>query len=76
MATTMLHVCIDEEIEAQATETLAALGLSMSDAVRAFLVRVVAEQRLPLPLEMPTAETRAAMAAADAIAGTRRDCGL
>ena len=36
-ATTMVHVRVSEEIKAQATETLAAMGLSVSDAVRVFL---------------------------------------
>ena len=68
----MIHVRVDEEVKAQATEALAAMGLSMSDAVRVFLTRVVAEQRLPFPLEVPNAATQAAMAEADEIARTRR----
>ncbi len=36
-ATTMIHVRVDEHIKAQATETLAAMGLSVSDAVRQVL---------------------------------------
>ena len=32
--TTMVHVRVDEQIKTQATETLAAMGLSVSDAVR------------------------------------------
>lgn len=40
--TTMVHVRVDEQIKAQATETLAAMGLSVSDAVRVFLMRVSA----------------------------------
>jgi DNA-damage-inducible protein J len=68
MATTsMIHVRIDEQVKAQATATLAAMGLAMSDAVRVFLMRVTAEQRLPFALEAPNAETRAAMAEADTI---------
>ena len=70
--TTMVHVRVDEQIKAQATETLAAMGLSISDAVRVFLMRVVAEQQLPFALKVPNAETRAAMAEADEIARTRR----
>ena len=46
-ATSMVHVCVDEHLKTQATETLAAMGLSLSDAVRVFLTRVVAEQQLP-----------------------------
>jgi DNA-damage-inducible protein J len=68
--TTMVHVRVDEHLKAQATETLAAMGLSVSDAVRVFLLRVVAEQQLPFALTVPNAATRAAMAEADAIAHT------
>ena len=70
--TTMVHVRVDENIKAQATETLAAMGLSVSDAVRVFLMRVVAEQQMPFAIKAPNAQTRAAMAEADTIAGTRR----
>jgi DNA-damage-inducible protein J len=59
--TTMVHVRVDDETKAQATEALAALGLSVSDAVRIFLKRVVAEQAMPLELKVPNAETKAAM---------------
>ena len=72
MATTMVHVRIDEHLKVQAAETLAAMGLSVSDAVRVFLTRVVAEQQLPFALKVPNAETRAAMAEADEITRTRR----
>jgi DNA-damage-inducible protein J len=70
--TTMVHVRVDEQIKAQATETLAAMGLTISDAVRVFLMRVVAEQQMPFAIKAPNAETRAAMAEADEIARTRR----
>ena len=69
--TTMVHVRVDEQVKAQATETLAAMGLSVSDAVRVFLMRVVAEQQMPFALKAPNAETRVAMAEADEIARTR-----
>ncbi len=69
--TTMVHVRVDEQVKVQATETLAAMGLSVSDAVRVFLMRVVAEQQMPFALKAPNAETRAAMAEADEIARTR-----
>ncbi len=73
MATTaMIHVRVDEQVKAQATATLAAMGLSVSDAVRVFLMRVVAEQQLPFTLKVPNAETQSAMKEADEIARTRR----
>lgn len=70
--TTMVHVRVDEQIKAQATETLASMGLSVSDAVRVFLMRVVADKQMPFMLKAPNAETRAAMAEADEIARTHR----
>jgi len=70
--TTMVHVRVDEHIKAQAAETLAAMGLSVSDAVRVFLTRVVAEKQLPFALQVPNVETRAAMAEADEMARVRR----
>ncbi|WP_156967994.1 type II toxin-antitoxin system RelB/DinJ family antitoxin [Methylosinus sp. PW1] len=70
--TSMLHVRVDDETKAQATAALNAMGLSVSDAVRLFLHRVVAEQAFPLELKAPNAETRSAMAEAEEIARTRR----
>lgn len=71
-ASTMVHVRVDGQIKAQAHEALAAMGLSVSDAVRVFLMRVVAEKQMPFALKVPNVETRAAMAEADEIAHTRR----
>ena len=59
--TTMVHVRVDEHIKTQATETLAAMGLTVSDAIRVFHTRVVAEQQLPFALKAPNAGNRAAM---------------
>ena len=61
MATSMLHVRLDDELKAKATDALAAMGLSASDAVRMLFHRIVAEQAFPLELKVPNAETRAAM---------------
>ena len=70
--TTMVHVRVDQHIKTQATKTLAAMGLSVSDAVRVFLMRVVADQQMPFALKVPNVETLAAMAEADEIVRTRR----
>jgi DNA-damage-inducible protein J len=70
--TAMVHVRINEQIKTQAAETLAEMGLSISDAVRVFLTRVVAEKQMPFTLKVPNAETRAAMAEADEIVRTHR----
>ena len=72
MATTsMVHVRVDEHIKAQATETLAGMGLSVSDAVRVFLTRIVADQQLPFTLQAPNAQTRAAMQEARTLSKAR-----
>ena len=71
-ATTMVHVRIEESIKAEATETLASMGLSVSDAVRVFLTRVVADRQLPFELKAPNADTRAAMKESRALMAARR----
>lgn len=48
--TSMLHVRVDDELKAQATETLANVGLTLSDAVRILLTRVAREGGLPAGL--------------------------
>jgi DNA-damage-inducible protein J len=68
---TMLHVRVDDEIKAQATEALASMGLSVSDAVRILLKRVISDQAFPLELKVPNAETRAAMEEARAMIKAR-----
>ena len=65
MATSMVHVRVDEKVKAKAAKTLAAMGMSVSDAVRIMLVRVAAEQALPFELKVPKAATAKAMQAAD-----------
>jgi len=61
----MLHVRMDEEVKAKATDALAAMGLSASDAVRILFHRIVADQGFPLELKVPNKATREAMAEAD-----------
>lgn len=70
--TSMLHIRVDDDIKEQATQTLAAMGLSMSDAVRLFLRRVVIDQAFPLQLKVPNAETLAAMEESRAMMAKRR----
>ena len=50
--TTMLHGSVDEQIKTQAAETLAAMGLNVSDAVRVFLTLVVIVKQLPFALKV------------------------
>lgn len=48
--TSMLHVRVDDDLKAQASEALAGVGLTLSDAVRILLTRVAAEGGLPAGL--------------------------
>jgi DNA-damage-inducible protein J len=63
MATdTVVRARIDTATKDQATEALAAMGLSVSDAIRLLLVRVAADKEFPFPVKVPNAITRKAMA--------------
>ena len=48
--TSMLHVRIDDALKTEAAERLADLGLTVSDAVRILLTRIVPEGGLPAGL--------------------------
>ena len=48
--TSMLHVRVDDQLKAQASDALAGVGLTLSDAVRILLIRVAAEGGLPAGL--------------------------
>ena len=71
MATTMVHVRVDEKTKRSAAKTFAGMGISVSDAVRMLLVRVAAEKALPFDVKVPNATTVRAMRAADKGKGKR-----
>ena len=71
MANTMVHVRIDEKTKQPAAKTPAAMGMSLSDAVRMMLVRVAVEKALPFEVRVPNATTVKAMRAADRGVGKR-----
>ncbi|WP_026349247.1 type II toxin-antitoxin system RelB/DinJ family antitoxin [Arsukibacterium perlucidum] len=50
MATSMLHVRVDNELKADAAAKLADVGLTVSDAVRILLTRISKEGGLPAGL--------------------------
>jgi DNA-damage-inducible protein J len=52
---------IDAETKRKAAEALAAMGLSLSDAIRLLLMRVADEKRLPFDPNPPNAASVAAM---------------
>ena len=71
MASTMVHARIDQRTKERAAKTLAAMGISVSDAVRMLLVRVAAEKALPFEVKVPNAATREAIAELEAGKGKR-----
>jgi DNA-damage-inducible protein J len=71
MATTMVHIRVDQKTKQRAAKTLAAAGMSVSDAVRMLLVRVATEKALPFEVKVPNATTAKAMRAAGRGQGKR-----
>jgi len=51
--TSMLHVRVDDQLKAQASDALAGVDLTLSDAVCILLTRVVTEGGLPVGLASP-----------------------
>jgi DNA-damage-inducible protein J len=70
---TVVRARIDAQVKEKAAKVLADMGLSVSDAIRLLLVRVAAEKVLPFEIEVPNAETRAAMAELEQGAGASFD---
>lgn len=52
--TSMIHVRVDDQLKTDASEALAGVGLTVSDAVRILLTRVAAEGGLPAGLTADT----------------------
>lgn len=66
LANDSVRARIDSNTKLAATQALAAMGLSVSDAIRMMLHRIAAEKRLPFDVTVPNAESQAAMAELDA----------
>jgi len=62
---------IDSATKERAADALAAMGLSISDAIRLLMLRVVDERRLPFEVKAPNATTRKAIAELEAGKGKR-----
>ena len=62
---------IDCETKASASAALAAMGLSVSDAIRMLLRRVADEKRLPFEVSVPNVESVAAIRELEAGKGKR-----
>ena len=68
---TVVRARIDSDTKARATETLQAMGLSVSDAIRLLLLRVADEKRLPFTVQTPNATTARAVKELDEGRGKR-----
>ena len=68
---TYVRARIDTEAKVRATEALAAMGLSISDAIRLLMLRVADERRLPFEVKAPNASTRKTIAELEAGKGKR-----
>jgi DNA-damage-inducible protein J len=65
MATDMVHIRVDGKVKKKAAKTLAAMGLTVSDAVRLLLTRVAAEKAMPFDVRVPNRATLAAIEAGE-----------
>ena len=63
-AAEVVRARIDAKLKKEATDVLGAMGLSVSDAIRMMLIRVVADRSLPFEVRSPNRETEAALQAA------------
>ncbi len=66
---TYVRARIDPVTKARATDALADMGLSVSDAIRLLMLRVADERRLPFEVRVPNKKTLAAMAELEAGGG-------
>ena len=64
---------IDSATKEKATEALARMGLSVSDAIRLLLVRIASDEEFPFPIKTPNVGTRAAMGELEEGKGKRFD---
>ncbi len=64
-ATEVVRARIDSKLKRQANVVLSKMGLSVSDAIRMMLVRVVAERALPFDVSIPNRETQDAIQASE-----------
>ena len=61
-ADAIVRARIDAATKERAASALAAMGLSISDAIRLLMLRIADERRLPFEVKVPNAETIRAMA--------------
>ena len=70
-ADTYVRARIDSATKERVADALAAMGLSISDAIRLLMLRIVDERRLPFEVKAPNAAIRKASAELEAGKGKR-----
>ena len=70
-ANTYVRARIDTHTKKRASIALAAMGLSVSDAIRLLMLRIASERRLPFDVKTPNTTTRKAIAELEAGKGKR-----
>ncbi|EIE7525679.1 type II toxin-antitoxin system RelB/DinJ family antitoxin [Salmonella enterica] len=58
LSETYVRARIDNETKERASATLAAMGLSVSDAIRLLMINIAEEQRLPFDVKVPAYKAR------------------
>ena len=71
IADTYVRARIDSATKQRASDALAAMGLSLSDAIRLLMLRIADERRLPFEVKAPDATTLKAIADLEAGKGKR-----
>jgi DNA-damage-inducible protein J len=70
-ADTIVRARIDHATKERASAALAAMGLSISDAIRLLMLRIADEKRLPFEVKVPNADSIQAMNELDQRKGKR-----
>jgi len=68
---TYVRARIDSATKKRAADALASMGLSISDAIRLLMLRIVDERRLPFEVKAPNETTRKAIAELESGKGKR-----
>jgi len=55
MSSASIHVRLPPDLKQQFEQTLAPMGLGMSEAIKMFVARVVAEKSIPFAVKVPNA---------------------
>jgi DNA-damage-inducible protein J len=68
---TYVRARIDTLTKERATDALAAMGLTVSDAIRLLMLRITDEHRLPFEVKIPNATTHEAITELESAKGRR-----